>query len=78
MADPNIIIYTHPTCEICVTVKMELDEKGKQYHEIDLAEQPEKWAELEALTDGDRITPVTVEDGEVTIGYHGIGCMFYD
>ena len=78
MADSNILIYTHPTCEICVTVKMELDEKGKQYEEIDLAVHPEKWAELEALTDGDRITPVTVENGEVTIGYHGIGCMFYD
>ena len=78
MADSNIVIYTHPTCEICVTVKMELDEKGKQYEEIDLAVHPEKWAELEALTDGDKITPVTVENGEVTIGYHGIGCMFYD
>ena len=34
--------------------------------------------EVEELADGDRITPVTVENGEVTIGYHGIGCMFYD
>lgn len=78
MADSNIVIYTHPECAICVTVKMELDEKGKAYREIDLAEQPDKWVELEALTDGERITPVTVEDGDVTIGYHGIGCSFYD
>ena len=35
-------------------------------------------AELEALTNGERITPVLVEDGKVTIGYHGIGCSFYD
>ena len=78
MADSSIVIYTHPTCEICVTVKMELDEKGKVYEEIDLAEHPERWSEVEELADGDRITPVTVENGEVTIGYHGIGCMFYD
>ena len=30
------------------------------------------------VTDGERITPVLVEDGKVTIGYHGIGCSFYD
>ena len=57
---------------------MELDEKGTSYKEIDLALEPDKWAELEALTNGERITPVLVEDGKVTIGYHGIGCSFYD
>ncbi len=77
MAD-KVTIYTHPECTICVSVKMELDEKGTVYDEIDLAEQPDKWAELEALTDGERITPVTVEGEKVTIGYHGIGCTFYD
>ena len=77
MPDPKVVIYTHPECEICVTVKMELDEKGKAYTEVDLGDEPERWAELEALTGGERITPVTVEDGEVTIGYHGIGCTFY-
>ena len=56
---------------------MELEEKGTEYDEIDLAEQPEKWGELEELTNGERITPVMVDNGEVTIGYHGIGCTFY-
>jgi glutaredoxin len=56
---------------------MELDEKGTEYDEIDLAIEPDKWADLEALTNGERITPVMVENGQVTIGYHGIGCSFY-
>ena len=73
----NVVIYTHPECTICVSVKMEMDEKGTSYKEIDLALEPDKWAELEALTNGERITPVLVEDGKVTIGYHGIGCNFY-
>lgn len=73
----GVVIYTHPECTICVSVKMELEEKGKAYEEIDLADHPERWGEVEELTDGERITPVTVENGEVTIGYRGIGCTFY-
>ncbi len=76
MAD-TAIIYTHPECTICVSVKMELDEQGKAYEEIDLADHPERWGEVEALTGGDKITPVLVEGDDVTIGYRGIGCTFY-
>lgn len=77
MSDEKAVLYTHPECTICVSVKMELEEKGTEYDEIDLAINPEKWPELETLTDGERITPVLVEDGKVTIGYRGIGCTFY-
>ena len=77
MSDDRAVLYTHPECTICVSVKMELEEKGTEYDEIDLAINPEKWPELEALTDGEKITPVLVEDGKVTIGYRGIGCTFY-
>ena len=77
MSDEKAVLYTHPECTICVSVKMELEEKGTEYDEIDLAINPEKWPELETLTDGERITPGLVEDGKVTIGYRGIGCTFY-
>ena len=56
---------------------MELDEQGKTYKEVDLGDYPERWPEVEELTGGDKITPVLVEDGKVTIGYRGIGCTFY-
>ena len=77
MTGSGVIIYTHPECTICVSVKMELEERGKSYEEIDLADHPDRWGEVEKLTGGERITPVTVENGEVTIGYRGIGCTFY-
>jgi glutaredoxin len=73
----DAILYTHPECSICGTVKLELAEKGTVYVEVDLGQQPERWPEVEALTKGDRITPVLLEDGKVTIGYRGIGCNFY-
>ena len=77
MSESGVLIYTHPECTICVSVKMELDEQGKAYEEIDLGDHPERWGEVEELTGGDKITPVVVEGDEVTIGYHGVGCTFY-
>ena len=41
------------------------------YTEIDLGAQPDKIPDLTALTDGERITPVIVENGQVTIGFKG-------
>ena len=47
MAESGVLIYTHPECTICVSVKMELDEKGKVYEEIDLGDHPDRWPELQ-------------------------------
>ena len=41
------------------------------YAEIDVAKQPEKVEDLLRLTNGERITPVTVEGEQVTIGFKG-------
>ena len=41
------------------------------YTEIDLAKQPDQIPALLELTNGERITPVIVQDGVVTIGYKG-------
>ena len=68
-----MIVYTHPECSYSDALKEELDADSVAYDEIDLALQPDKWATLVALTDGERITPVTVEGDLVTVGFHGVG-----
>ena len=72
MAD-TVILYTHPDCSYSDALKAELDEEGAEYEEIDLALRPDAWADLEKLTDGERITPVMVAGETVTVGYHGVG-----
>ena len=52
-----VMLYTHPECTFSDALKEELDEAGTVYTEIDLALDPDKWSELEKLTDGERITP---------------------
>ena len=72
MAD-KLIVYSHPECGYSDALKEELNEAGAVYEEIDLSLRPEEWSKLEALTGGERITPVTVEGELVTVGFHGVG-----
>ena len=68
---PNIVIYTHPDCSFSAAAKMDYRRSKTAYTEIDLAKQPDLIPALLELTNGERITPVIVNNGEVTIGYKG-------
>ena len=65
------LIYTHPDCAYSSAAKMDYRKRKVQYTEIDLSKQADQIPSLLALTDGDRVTPVIVEDGVVTIGFKG-------
>ena len=67
----SLVIYTHPDCSFSSAAKMEYRRGRIAYTEIDLAKQPDQIPALLELTNGERITPVIVQDGVVTIGYKG-------
>ena len=69
--NPEILIYTHPDCSFSAAAKMEYRRSRTPYTEVDLAKQPDQIPALLELTNGERITPVIVQDGAVTIGYKG-------
>ncbi len=69
----SVVVYTHPECSFSDALKDELNSDGTAYEEIDMALRPEAWTELEALTGGERITPVMGEGDAVSIGFHGVG-----
>ena len=69
----SVVLYTHPDCSFSDALKDELNSEGTAYEEINLALRPEAWTELEALTGGERITPVLVQGDAVSIGFHGVG-----
>jgi hypothetical protein len=50
---------------------MEYRKNKVEYTEVNLAKQADQIPALLALTDGERVTPVIVEDGVVTIGFKG-------
>ena len=51
----------------------EMDDNGTAYRQIDIDEVAGATEELLRLSNGEAITPVMVVDGEVVIGYHGLG-----
>ncbi|MCH8296938.1 MAG: glutaredoxin family protein [Chloroflexi bacterium] len=50
---------------------MDYRKRKVEYTEIDLSKQADQIPALLALTNGDRVTPVIVENGVVTIGFKG-------
>ena len=72
----TIVLYTHPDCQGCDMVLDDLERRGIPFRQIDVTITPGAVEDLLKLTDGLRVTPVTVEDGKVTIGFRGIGCSF--
>lgn len=67
----QVILYTHPDCAFSSAAKMDYRKRKVAYEEVDLSKQQDRVPELLALTNGERITPVIVEDGVVTIGFKG-------
>jgi glutaredoxin len=50
---------------------MDYRKRKVEFLEIDVSKQRDKVPELLKLTKGERITPVIVENGQVTIGFRG-------
>ena len=67
----NTLIYTHPDCAYSSAAKMDYRKRKIDYTEIDLSKKADQIPALLELTDGERVTPVIVENGVVTIGFKG-------
>ena len=65
------ILYTHPDCAFSAAAKMDYRKRKVEFIEIDLSKEPDKIPDLQKLTGGERVTPVLVENGTVTIGFKG-------
>ena len=72
-ATGTIVMYTHPDCNYSDAQRADFVKEGVAFAEIDVTKEPDKIPELEALTGGERITPVVVKGDEVMVGYHGVG-----
>ena len=69
----TVVIYTRKDCSYSDAALSEMKDNGTPFKEIDIDEVPGAKKELLRLSNGEPITPVMVVDGEVVIGYHGLG-----
>jgi glutaredoxin len=70
-APSGIVIYTHPDCAYSAAAKMDYRRHRVKYVEIDISKQSDKIPELLEFSNGERVTPVIVENGQVIIGFKG-------
>ena len=69
--ESQVILYTHPDCAFSAAAKMDYRKRKVTYEDVDLSKQEDRIPELLALTNGERVTPVIVDNGNVTIGFKG-------
>ncbi len=62
-----VVIYTTPTCGFCHAAKRLLSSKGVTFAEINLAQQPDKRAEMTQRSNGGRTVP-QIFVGDVHVG----------
>ena len=60
---PKIEIYTQAFCGYCYRAKKLLDDKGVEYEEIDVMENPSRRSEMVERADGSTSTPQIFIDG---------------
>jgi len=69
MQQKQVKIYTTSTCVYCRGAKEYFKEKGIQYSEVNLSENPDKVQELVQIS-GQMGVPVILIDGKVITGFN--------
>ncbi len=69
MAD--VVMYTKPGCPYCAEAKEYYQKKKIAFEEINVIDNAAAQKKLLALSGGQKIVPVIVDKGKVTVGWDG-------
>lgn len=67
----DVIMYTKPGCPYCAAAKEHYQKKGIPFEEINVIDNPAAQRKLLEASRGERIVPVIVDKGKVTVGWDG-------
>lgn len=67
----NVKMYTKSGCPYCAAARQNYKDKGVEFEDIDVIDNPQAQEELLKLSNGEKIVPVIVDNGEVKIGWGG-------
>jgi glutaredoxin 3 len=69
MAEPEIIIYSTPTCQYCGMARSYLQGKGLSFTDYDVSKDEARMAEMVAMTNQGSV-PVIIINGRVMVGFN--------
>jgi glutaredoxin 3 len=73
---PKTELYGSASCQFTREMREWLEWKNREFEEYDVDADPDALARMLAVTGGQRMVPVLVEDGKATqIGWQGRGCL---
>ncbi|MGD8903549.1 MAG: glutaredoxin family protein [Anaerolineae bacterium] len=64
-------IYTKPGCPCCAAARADLQQRGVEYTEHNVKADRDALREMLELNGNRRQVPTLVQDGRVTVGFHG-------
>lgn len=64
-------VYTKPGCPYCAAAKDDLEKRGIRYTEHNVKADRGALRRMLELNGGQRRVPTIVQDGQVTVGFHG-------
>ncbi|HOD66650.1 MAG TPA: glutaredoxin family protein [candidate division Zixibacteria bacterium] len=67
----NVVMYTKEGCPYCAAARKHYAEQGIRFTEIDIHRTPGARDKVLALTGGEAIVPVIVDNGQVIKGFGG-------
>lgn len=65
----TVTLYTRPDCRYCDAARRYLEERGDAFEERDITIDSQAEKEVAAITGGPLAVPITVEDGDVRVGF---------
>ncbi|MFH1699049.1 MAG: glutaredoxin family protein [Candidatus Zixiibacteriota bacterium] len=68
---PNVKMFTKPGCPYCAAARENYNDRGVEFEDINVIDNPRAQEELLKLSNGERIVPVIVDSGEVKLGWGG-------
>jgi glutaredoxin 3 len=70
----TLVMYVKPGCPWCEEQRQRFRAEGVEWEELDATADPAARADLIRFTDGTRMVPTVVEDGQVvSVGFDGHG-----
>ena len=65
----TVTLYTKPGCPYCDAARRYLEGRDATYEERDITTDPAAAQEVAEFTGGPLTVPITVEDGDVRVGF---------